>query len=214
MKRQARAGARASAYEVARAMARSSSSFDMFERPGILRRFAWLYSCSFVRLLRLVPPDELRLREPLDRELRLCELLPLERPLRELLPDVLRLLELLPDELRLLEPLPERDLLPELREPLELDEPDDLDPLREDREPERLFDPEALLRRERLDPPLERELRALDPRCDCRRAPCCRPSCCSPSSSPSSFFATVTAAGTAIPIAAPARAFLPVDIPS
>jgi hypothetical protein len=204
MERQARAGARASAYEVAWAMARSSCCFVMFERPGILRRFAWLYNCSFVRLLRLVPPDELRLREPLDRELRLRELLPLERPLRELLPD----------ELRLFEPLPERDLLPELRELLVLDEPDDLDPLCEDREPERLFDPEALLRPERLDPPLERELRALEPRCDCRRAPCCWPSCCLPSSSPSSFFATVTAAGTAIPIAAPARAFLPVDIPS
>src|SRR4029450_11951980 len=107
MKRQARAGARASAYEVARAMARTSCCFVMFERPGIFRRFAWLYSCSFVRLLRLA----------------------------------------LPDELRLLERLPERDLLPE---------PDDLDPLREDREPERLFDPEALLRPERLDPPAER----------------------------------------------------------
>jgi hypothetical protein len=127
MKRQARAGARASAYEVARAMARTSCCFVMCERPGIFRRFAWLYSCSFVRLLRLVPPD------------------------------VLRPLELLPDELRLVELLPERNLLPE---------PDDLDPLREDREPERLFDPEALLRPERLDPPLERELRALDPRCE------------------------------------------------
>lgn len=152
MKRQARAGARASAYEVARAMARTSCCFVMFERPGIFRRFAWLYSCSFVRLLRLVPPDELRLREPLDREL-----LSPERPLRELPPEVLRPLELLLDELRLLELLPERDLLPE---------PDDLDPLREDREPERLFDPEALLRPERLDPPPERELRALDPRCE------------------------------------------------
>jgi|SRR4029453_1748196 hypothetical protein len=152
MKRQARAGARASAYEVARAMARTSCCFVMFERPGIFRRFAWLYSCSFVRLLRLVPPDELRLCEPLDREL-----LSPERPLRELPPEVLRPLELLPDELRLLELLPERDLLPE---------PDDLDPLREDREPERLFDPEALLRPERLDPPPERELRALDPRCE------------------------------------------------
>jgi hypothetical protein len=40
--RQARAGARASAYERLRAMARWSCCFVMFERPSIFRRFAWL----------------------------------------------------------------------------------------------------------------------------------------------------------------------------
>lgn len=74
------------------------------------------------------------------------------------------------DELRLRELLPdERDLLPELRELLELDELDDFDP-RDDPERDRLFDPEALLRPERLDPRLERP--APDVRCDC-----CRPRC-------------------------------------
>jgi hypothetical protein len=79
--------------------------------------------------------------------------------------------ELPPDELRLRERLlDERGLLPELRELFELDEPDAFD-AREDAERDRLFDPEALLRAERLAAPLER--RALDAaRCDA-----CRPRC-------------------------------------
>ncbi|HSD25200.1 MAG TPA: hypothetical protein VLB79_12840 [Solirubrobacterales bacterium] len=80
--------------------------------------------------------------------------------------------------------------------------------LREDPEPDRLFDPEALPRPERFDPALERELRELELRC------CCSCSPGSPSPSLRSFFATVTAAGTAIPTAAPASAFFPVDIPA
>jgi hypothetical protein len=28
----------------------------MLKRPGMLRRLAWLWSCSFVRLLRFAPP--------------------------------------------------------------------------------------------------------------------------------------------------------------
>lgn len=172
-------------------MARSSCCFVMFERPSMPRRFACLYSCSFVRL---TPPEELRLREPVLRE----------RLARELLAEALRLREL---------PL-EPDLLLELRA---LDEPD-FDLRREDVEPDRLFDPEALLRPERLDPPPELERRALELRCDCCRPLCFGPCCCSsslsPSSPPRSFFATVTAAGTASPTAAPASAFLPVDIPS
>lgn len=108
-----------------------------------------------MRVLRFVPPDEPPLREPLLRELLLRDRLPA-------------------DELRLRERLLDaRDLLPELRLLLELDEPDDFDPLRpddfdplrEDPERERLFDPEALLRPERLDPPLER--RAPEVPCDC-----------------------------------------------
>jgi len=94
-------------------------------------------------VLRFAPPDEPPLREALLRVL----------PLRDRLPAD----ELLPRE-RLLDA---RDLLPEL---LERDEPDDFDPLREDPERERLFDAEALLRPERLDPPLER--RAPEERCD------------------------------------------------
>jgi hypothetical protein len=123
-------------------------------------------------------------------------------PVEPLLPRV----PLLDDEPRLDELRPDA-----LRDRLELDdfdEPDDFDLLRDDPEepPERLFDPEALPRPERLDPVLERELR--EP-VDC---------CCSlplSSSSPLiSFLATVTAAGTAIPTAAPASAFLPVERPS
>jgi hypothetical protein len=98
MKRRALAGARASAYAVARLMARSSCCFVMFERP--LQMLGLVEELLLVRLLRSTPPEELRLREPLDREL----------PLRELLPD----------KLRLREPPPERDLLLELRE---LEEP-------------------------------------------------------------------------------------------
>ena len=108
-----------------------------------------------MRLLRFTPPEELRLRE----------LLPVERPLRELLPEELRLLVVLRDELRLFELPPELDLLPELRELLDPERLDDFDPLREDPERVRFFDPEALLRPELLDPPLERPL---EPRCDCR----------------------------------------------
>ena len=138
-----------------------------------------------MRLLRLTPSEELRapelplreeplradpLRDPLLRELPLPERLRLELP-----PDELRLRELLPDdEPRLREALPDardllpdardllpdaRDLLPELRG---LDEPD-FDPLREDPEPDRLFDAEEPAR-----PAL---LRALDaPRDACRPA--------------------------------------------
>jgi len=132
-----------------------------------------------VRLLRFVPPVE-----PLLRRVPLLE-------------DEPRLDELRPDE---------------LRDRLELDdfdEPDDFDLLRDDPEepPERLADPEALPRPERLDPVLARELR--------EPVDCC---CSSPLSSSSplliSFLATVTAAGTAIPTAAPARALLPVERPS
>ena len=114
--------------------------------------------------MRLVPPEELRLRELLPREELPLRDAPLrEEPLRddepllrdpllpepeperlrlELLPDEPRLRELLPDdELRLREPLlDERDLLPERREP---DDPDDFDRLLcEEPEPDRLFDPE------------------------------------------------------------------------
>jgi hypothetical protein len=158
-----------------------------------------------VRLLRSTRSDE-----PLRREL----------PLDELRPEVLRPDELREPELRLDELPDERDEpleRPELRERFELDEPDDFDLLRADPEepPERLFDPEALPRPEPLDP----ELRERDPELR-EPEPCrgCFPSwpCCSSSSSPllSSFLATVTAAGTAMPTAAPARAFLPVERPS
>jgi hypothetical protein len=42
MKREARAGTRACAYDRLRAIARSSGCFVMLERPGIFRRLAWL----------------------------------------------------------------------------------------------------------------------------------------------------------------------------
>src|SRR5689334_18440861 len=58
----------------------------MLERPSIPSRFAWLYSCSFVRLL---PRDELLL--PLRARLRLDE--PVER-LRDLLEPVERFVPL------------------------------------------------------------------------------------------------------------------------
>src|SRR3954451_16866882 len=72
----------------------------MFERPSIFNRFAWLYSCSFVRVLppedeppdlpfdRLLPAFEDELRAlPLD-ELALARdrLVPPDEPLRLLLP--------------------------------------------------------------------------------------------------------------------------------
>ena len=93
-------------------------------------------------MLQFVPPDEPPLREALLGEL-----------LRDRLPaDELRLRERLLDAL---------DLLPEPSELLELDEPDDFDPLREDPERERLFDPEALLGPELPDP----RSSAVRPRC-------------------------------------------------
>jgi len=42
MKQQARAGARARAQELLRAIARSSCCFVIVERPSIFRRLAWL----------------------------------------------------------------------------------------------------------------------------------------------------------------------------
>jgi hypothetical protein len=133
----------------------------------------------------LLLDDELRPRElPLDFD-------PREEPFE-------------PDE-RELDPLrdaPDRDPLfePDERE---------LDPLRDEPERDPLPDPEALPRPERLDPPLARELRELEP-----ELPCCSSPPSSSSPLPSSFLATVTAAGTAIPTAAPATTFLPVDMPS
>ena len=135
------------------------------------------------------------------------------------------------DELFRREPVLRERLLEELlelRDLLELDEPDlrRADP---DEPPERLFDPEALLRLEPLDPldpllelvlrePVLREPELREPELREPELPCDRwppPLCCSSpaSSSESSFLATVTAAGTAIPTAAPASAFLPVDMP-
>jgi hypothetical protein len=97
-----------------------------------------------------------------------------------------------------------------LRARLELDDADDFALLRDDPDepPERLFDPEALPRPE-LPDPCRPERERSEPEL-CRD--CC-PCCWSPSPL-SSFLATVTAAGTAMPTAAPARAFLPVERPS
>jgi hypothetical protein len=154
----------------------------------------------------LLLDDELRPRElPLDFDPREEPFEPDEReldPLRDA-PDRDPLFE--PDE-RELDPLrdaPDRDPLfePDERE---------LDPLRDEPERDPLFDPEALPRPERLDPPLARELGELEP----ELLPCCSSPPSSSSPLPSSFLATVTAAGTAIPTAAPATTFLPVDMPS
>jgi hypothetical protein len=73
----------------------------MFERPSIFNRFAWLYSCSFVRLL---PPEDEPPDLPFDRLL-----LAFEDELRDLPLDELALARdrlVPPDEpLRLLLPL-------------------------------------------------------------------------------------------------------------
>jgi len=98
-----------------------------------------------------------------------------------------------------------------------------LEPLLEERvfrraEPER-FEALEAERVERLfacEPPARRERVGLEPERDLE-PPACRPCGCfssPPLPSVSSFFATVTAAGTATPIAAPATTFFPVDIPS
>src|SRR5215212_3579650 len=82
----------------------------MFERPSIFNRFAWLYSCSFVRLL---PPEDEPPDLPFDRLL-----LAFEDELRDLPLDELALARdrlVPPDEpLRLLLPLDrfEAELLP------------------------------------------------------------------------------------------------------
>jgi len=82
----------------------------MFERPSIFNRFAWLYSCSFVRLL---PPEDEPPDLPFDRLL-----LAFEDELRDLPLDELALARdrlVPPDEpLRLLLPLDRFDaeLLP------------------------------------------------------------------------------------------------------
>jgi len=142
-------------------------------------------------LVRLRPPEDEPLRL-LDEELRAREL-PLDFDPRELFEPDERELDPVRDE-------PERDPL------FDLDDPE-LEPLRDEPEREPLFEPEALPRPDRLEPPLAPpELR--EPELPCWSSP--------PSSSPlpSSFLATVTAAGTAIPTAAPATTFLPVDMPS
>jgi hypothetical protein len=132
--------------------------------------------------------------------------------LRELVPEARR-----DDVVRrepLLDPLRvDPDLLREELEPERLR--DELEPerLRDELEPDLLLPRELLVRRDRLDAVLEPARERLPERC-CRPPPSC---CCWPSPSsplPSSFLATPTAAGTAIPTAAPATTFLPVDIPS
>ena len=115
---------------------------------------------------------------------------PLADPLRDELPDLLR-----------------EELLDLLREAPP-------DPLRDELEPDRVFPPDEPLRPDPLDPPPAPELCDAWPSCSPLPSSCC---CCSWSSSssplPSSFLATPTAAGTAIPTAAPATTFFPVDIP-
>ena len=67
--------------ERARLIARSSCAFVIVERPWMPSRFAWLYSCSFVRLVS--PLDELEERRRLD------EVEPVERD--RVVPDLDRL---------------------------------------------------------------------------------------------------------------------------
>jgi hypothetical protein len=118
----------------------------MLERPSIFNRFAWLYSCSFVRLL---PPDELpdlpldRLPRALAEELRdlpLDELalardrlVPPDEPVRLVFPLLLPLdrfdAELLPLDRFEAELLPLDRFEPELLLPLDRFEPELLLPL-------------------------------------------------------------------------------------